>query len=318
MNESLSTPVLFLVFNRPDTTRQVFEAIRKAKPQKLYIAADGPREGRAGEAERCAETRAIVDNIDWPCEKKTLFREQNIGCRNAVSSAIDWFFSNEEEGIILEDDCLPSASFFTYCTELLELYRHDDRIMHICGDNPTDGTVYGASSYYFSPFGLIWGWASWRRAWQKYDLGMSSFPAFKEQKQIQNVFHQKTYQNYWLEKYQDIYDAKIDTWDYQWLYTIMCEGGLAIVPNVNLIQNIGFGADATHTTFESHLSNKTTGEIVDLVHPQFKLINGDAIRFTMEYYYNTPEKIGFLESFLLYRIARSIYGSIRNALGLNG
>lgn len=317
MSASLSTPVLLLIFNRPDTTREVFEAIRKARPQKLYVAADGPRKDKAGEAERCAETRAIVDNIDWPCEKVILFRDQNLGCRNAVSSAIDWFFSNEEEGIILEDDCLPSPSFFTYCAEMLEKHRDDPSVMHICGDNPTDGKVYGEGSYYYSPFSLIWGWATWRRAWEQYDVNMSSFPAFRDHQKIKDVFHQATFQKYWTEKYQELYDGKVDTWDFQWFYTIMCEGGLAIIPNVNLITNIGFGADATHTTSESHLSAKKRGELVNIVHPMFKLPNSEAIAFTMQYYFNTPEKEPALEKFALYRACRSVYGKLRNALNLN-
>jgi hypothetical protein len=178
MFEICNTPVLFLIFNRPNTTEQVFEAIAKAKPRCLFVAADGPRTDKEGEAEKCQAVRDIIKRVDWDCEVKTLFREQNLGCKEAVSSAITWFFEQVEEGIILEDDCLPSDSFFSFCAELLEKYRDDKRIMMISGDNFQDGIQRGDASYYFSSVPWIWGWATWRRAWRLYDREMQTFPSF--------------------------------------------------------------------------------------------------------------------------------------------
>ena len=161
----ISTPVLFLIFNRPELTEKVFQKIQDAQPKYLFVAADGPRDNKYGEKDLCEKTRAVVlENITWECEVKTLFRTENLGCRTAVSSAINWFFENVEEGIILEDDTVPDNSFFSYCQALLEKYRNHEQIMMITGDNFQDGIKRGNGSYYFSRYVHIWGWASWRRA----------------------------------------------------------------------------------------------------------------------------------------------------------
>lgn len=165
-----STPILFLIFNRPDTTRIVFKRIREIRPSKLYVAADAPRANKLGEAELCMETRAIIKDIDWPCELKTLFRDENLGCKLSVSGALDWFFENEECGIILEDDCLPDLTFFSFCKELLERYKDDDRIGHIGGNCFLPGQIAKELSYDFCSITHIWGWATWRRVWKNMDV----------------------------------------------------------------------------------------------------------------------------------------------------
>ena len=244
----LKTPVLFLVFNRPDTTKQVFEAIRKAKPPRLYVAADGARETKEGEAEKVKAVRKyIMENIDWECEVKTLFREQNFGCKMAVSGAIDWFFENEEMGIILEDDCLPSQSFFWFCEELLERYNDDERIFLISGYNKQNSWKKETNDYFFSQFGGIWGWASWRRAWSHYDIAMKDIDAFIEQNHFQNLLGKKLGKIRQDSIYNSIVVNNMDTWDYQWAYARHKNSGMACVPSVSLIENIGFGEDATHT-----------------------------------------------------------------------
>ena len=177
----LNTAVLFLVFNRPETTARVFDAIRKARPPRLYVAADGPRTNRPGEAERVEKVRQIATAVDWPCEVNTLFRKDNIGCKRAVSGAITWFFEKEEEGIILEDDTLPSQSFFWFCQELLEIYRDDERIFIISGYNKQDEWNAEKVDYFFSYFGGIWGWASWRRAWKHFDIEMTDLERYAAQ-----------------------------------------------------------------------------------------------------------------------------------------
>jgi hypothetical protein len=267
-NLILTTPVLFLVFNRLDTTKQVFEAIRQAKPPKLFIAADGPRVDRDDEAEDCDTVRQfIMNNIDWECEVKTLFRDQNLGCRVAVSSAIDWFFENVEAGIILEDDCLPHPDFFNFCQDMLEYYRNDESIMHISGANFQFGKQRGDGSYYFSRYAHIWGWASWRRAWQYYDVNMKSFPNFKEQNIIGDIFPDKKIQCRWLEILDKIYskDPIFNTWDFQWAYTVLLHQGRCITPNCNLISNIG--GSATHEINSKHVDLKLCSLGDKVLHP---------------------------------------------------
>lgn len=241
------TPILFLIFNRPDTTRQVFSVIREIKPTRLFIAADGPRADRSGDAKLCKETRQIIKEIDWPCQVQTLFRDNNLGCKIAVSSAIDWFFDQVEEGIILEDDCLPDPSFFPYCSALLEKYRNRDNIMLISGTNLLGKWKEDKQSYHFSVYGGIWGWASWRRAWKKYDVEMKDWPDQETKQAIRKFMgSQKQYKERAF-RFDRVFRGKIDTWDYQWSFTRLKNQGLSIVPAVNLVKNIGFGTEATHT-----------------------------------------------------------------------
>ena len=243
----LKTAVLFLVFNRPDTTAQVFEAIRQAKPPRLYVAADGPREGREGEAERVAKVREIVTAVDWPCEVKTLFRELNLGCKYAVSNAISWFFEQEAQGVILEDDTLPSQSFFWFCEELLDRYKDEERIMSITGTNITKGVLID-ESYFFSNYALMWGWATWARAWVKYDLELRSWSR-RQQSTIFRGAGVKSLpaQNRWKEILKKTHQNEIDTWDYQWIYSCWINRGLTVAPAKNLVRNLGFSEEATHT-----------------------------------------------------------------------
>ena len=273
----LTTPVLFLIFNRPDTTQKVFDAIKKAKPKQLFVAADGPREGKEGEKDKCEQARKVIEQIDWDCKVKTLFRDKNLGCKVAVSSAIDWFFENVKEGIILEDDCLPSQSFFWFCRELLEHYRDDTRIMTISGDNFQFDRKRGDGSYYFSKYPHIWGWATWRRAWKHYDINMKNFEEFKKEAQINNIFPIKQQQKYWTKIFQTVYEEKIDTWDYQWAYTCFINNGLCVTPNVNLVSNIGFSSNSIHTKDKSStFSEMEAREITDIIHPNFILADQEA------------------------------------------
>jgi len=270
----LNTAVLFLVFNRPDTTKQVFEAIQQAKPPRLYIAADGARESKEGESETVKAVREFVmQNIDWECEVKTLFRGENLGCKMAVSGAIDWFFDNEEMGIILEDDCLPSQSFFWFCEELLERYKDDMRVWNVGGYKfpHLNGDEY---SYNFSRYTHIWGWASWANRWKYYDVTLSQY---KENKKLLNEyeFFRENFENSSRIKILDkVVSGEIDTWDYQWNFTVRINNGLSIRPSVNLIANIGFGEEATHTLGDNkEIENNTASQIsLPLNHPEFIMI----------------------------------------------
>lgn len=278
----LNTPVLFLVFNRPDTTRQVFEAIREAKPPRLYIAADGPRSNKAGEAEKCTEVRKIATAVDWPCQVRTLFRDQNLGCKMAVSGAITWFFEQEEQGIILEDDCLPNQSFFWFCEELLNKYKDDERIGHIGGSNFQNGIKRGDASYYFSIYSFIWGWASWANRWVKYNTNLDQIekPDF-----LYDMFKDKRTRKYWHHIFDDMKQQKIDTWDYQWVFSLWYNNQLSIVPNVNLISNIGFGADATKTKRINKLTNVDRIDLGITKHPKNVIVDMEADAFISKTYF---------------------------------
>jgi hypothetical protein len=246
----LKTPVLLIIFNRPDTTRIVFDAIRKARPERLYVAADGPRPHAPGDQTKCAEARKIVDSVDWPCDVKVLFQDKNLNCGKAPSTAITWLFTHEDEGIILEDDCVPSQSFFRYCQELLEKYRDDDRVMHIGGNNFLGGWQNDPDhSYYFSRSGHVWGWATWRRAWRMFDIDIRLYEKVKQNRLLDNVFLNRLEKIYRLRKFERTIEkrGKVDWWDYQWDFARIINSGLAIVPNRNLVKNLGFGQDATHT-----------------------------------------------------------------------
>jgi hypothetical protein len=241
----LRAPVALFVFNRPDQTRRVFAEIRRARPRRLFVVADGPRAGRPGEAASCAAVRAVVEAVDWPCDVQRDYAAANLGCRLRVSSGLNWVFAACEEAIILEDDCLPHSDFFRFCDELLERYRPDDRVMHIGGANFQFGRRHGSASYYFSRYAHVWGWASWRRAWRHYDVSLRAWPL--EGERVVRQFERLGERWFWRWTWSEVRAGRIDTWDYQWGFACAARGGLAIVPNANLVSNLGFGATATHT-----------------------------------------------------------------------
>lgn len=276
----LNTPVAFLIFNRPDTTERVFAEIARAKPPKLLVVADGPRAARTGEAEQCAKTRAIIDRVDWDCEVLTNFAETNMGCKARVASGIDWIFSQVEECIILEDDCLPEPTFFRFCEEMLVRYRDNPRVGMVSGGNLQFGRKRGRASYYFSRYTHIWGWASWRRAWRLYDRDIALWPAFRDEGWAQSFFRTQGEREYWANSFQAVYDGKLDTWDCSWTFTAFIHGLLQVAPNVNLISNIGFGPQATHTQVVGIHANMPTEPMqFPLAHPSFVLQDPDADRY---------------------------------------
>lgn len=266
----MKTAVLLVTFNRPELTKAVLDLLRQVRPQRLYFASDGPRQSHPEDVAKVTETRALVEQIDWPCIVKVNLQNTNLGCRWAVTTALDWFFENEPEGIVLEDDVIPDPSFFPYCEQLIERYRDEPRIMAItaCNFQPPDRT-YDAS-YYFSCFNHVWGWASWRRAWELNDPELSSFPSNDLKIRIEALSQVNTFHSYWIRAFQDVKLGKIDTWDYVWTMSCWAKGGLTCTPSTNLVQNIGFGADATHTTSTSseHATLKRNALIFPLVHPK--------------------------------------------------
>ena len=253
------TPILFLIFNRPQLTAQVFGAIRESKPAKLYVAADGPRPEKAGEWKLCAETRTILDQVDWDCDVKTLLRDENLGCGHAVSEGITWFFQQEEEGIILEDDCLPDATFFPFCREMLSRFRDSQEVGSISGDNFFPPSLHSDKPYHFSKYAQIWGWASWRRFWKLYDFHLSGDLSEWEEI-IRKINPVENHARYWIQVFKAMRSGLIDTWDYQVMFSAWRNGLVHIYPSKNLIVNLGYGAEATHTRFDSPLTeHQSTG-----------------------------------------------------------
>jgi hypothetical protein len=287
---ALVTPVAFIIFNRPDTTDRVFQAIRQAQPKQLLVIADGPRADRPGEAEKCAATRAVIDRVDWECEVLTNYSDINLGCKHRVSSGIDWVFSQVEEAIILEDDCLPAPSFFPFCQTLLEKYRDDDRIAMISGTNCQQGNTRTSYSYYYSKYPHIWGWATWRRAWKNYDVDMKTWPACKQDNLLRAVFHDDYESDFWSGEFDGIHSGKVDTWDGQWAYTCFSQNQLSVIPGKNLISNIGFGINATHTTgTDSPWSNMLSHDVWEITHPPLLARAYEADLYNFDYHYGGKE-----------------------------
>ena len=273
----MKTPILFLIFNRPDTTREVFKVISNIKPEKLYIAADGPRKNKEGENEKCEQTRLIVNDIDWNCKLNTLFRDENKGCGKAVSEAISWFFANEEEGIILEDDIVPHPDFFPYCEELLEKYRNVDNVKFISGRNYLFGEKVSEYSYYFSAYNHVWGWAGWRKTWDIYDFSLQQKNEKDFEKAIRFYFDDLNAIRFWKIIFKKMKYGMIDTWDYQLTISLWFDRALSIIPNSNLVRNIGFSVDATHTKKENKLLSEYECEsILPIKHPEFVIQNREA------------------------------------------
>jgi len=273
MSSSFDIPILFIIFNRPDTANKVFEQIAKMRPRYLYIAADGPRKDNDSDKIRCEETRRIVEKVNWDCQLRTRFLENNYGCGRAVSSALSWFFSNEEEGIILEDDCYPDLSFFNYCQELLIKYRYEDSVFLIGGNSYQDNSYQAQTSYYFSNYPHIWGWASWRRAWQYYDFDMISLNDSIKNGKLDHVFQSKGERWHNLRIFEKVRKKKINTWDYQWVFSIWKEGGMAITPWYNMVENIGITNNSTHFFLKDKYRDNLTAKSISfpLVHPPMEI-----------------------------------------------
>ncbi len=240
-------PILFLIFNRLDVSEKVFNEIKKISPKKLFVVADGPRKDNLTDKFKCQQTRDLIKRVDWDCEVKTLFREQNLGCRMSLKSGITWFFEHVEEGIILEDDTVPEQSFFLYCQEMLERYRYDERIGLISGNNYYSGKKRNDYSYYFSLYAHIWGWATWRRVWKKYDNVMNTWPEIRDNNWLHDVFRHEGVENFFTDIFEKVYRGEVNAWSYQLQLVDFTNNYLVIHPNKNLVANIGFGEDSTHT-----------------------------------------------------------------------
>lgn len=285
----MNTPVGFFIFNRPETTECVFNEIVRAKPPMLLVVADGPRADRPGEAERCARTRALIERVDWPCDVRTNYADGNMGCRRRLSSGLDWIFNMVEEAIILEDDCVPHPTFFSFCEELLETYRDDERVAHISGTNFFFGEYSIEESYYFAQNPLIWGWASWRRAWRYYDVAMSLWPSIRDTGFLRDFRGGEKSPRVLRATFENIYQGKVDTWDYQWVFACLIQHGLAVTPGVNLVSNIGFSGDATHATEHNKFADMPVAPMMfPLCHPRHMIPDPAAAAATRKAFATSP------------------------------
>lgn len=277
----MNSAVAFFIFRRPEYTRRVWAEIRKARPPVLLIVADGP----VGEADRekSEATRAIVADVDWPCDVRRNYSDINLGCRDRMASGLNWVFSEVEEAIILEDDCLPDPSFFIFCDTLLSHYRHDARVMHIGGNNILGNRVSDTLSYHFSRCVHIWGWATWRRAWQYYDVRVASWPAAREAGLLRSVCSRRGERSTWAANFDRQFRGASRTWDYSWVYTVWAQHGLAIVPNVNLVSNIGLGSDSTHQQDGLWYMNMPTKAIGQIKHPVVMMTDEEADEWTYDH-----------------------------------
>lgn len=261
------TPIAYIIFNRPRHTRQTFAAIRALQPAKLFIIADGPRAGYPADTERCREVRKIVEQIDWPCEVYRNYADNNLGLKRRVSSGLDWVFEQVDRAIVLEDDCLPHPDFFDFCETLLERYENDERVWVITGNNFQDGHSRGDAAYYFSKFPHCWGWASWRRVWRHYQGHLPFWPEWSSSKDWRLKLPDRVERNYWFNIFEKVRRNEVDSWAYPWLGCVWYHGGLTATPNVNLVTNIGFGPDGTHTVTDEDKEGIPVLPLGPLVHP---------------------------------------------------
>ncbi|MGI0484474.1 glycosyltransferase family 2 protein [Pantanalinema rosaneae CENA516] len=284
----MNISVALIIFKRPDLTKKVFERIRQAKPKTLFVIADAPRPERPEEVDLCTTTRAIIDSVDWTCEVVKNYAEINLGCRLRLATGISWVFDQVEDAIILEDDCLPHPSFFQFCQELLERYRDDERIMMISGTNYAGEWKSKLQSYHFSYYGGIWGWASWRRAWKYYDDSMHLWTDQHTKDLIRDLLCDKEQFEAREKLFDSVLKREIDTWDYVWSFARLSQSGLSIVPSINLVSNLGFGLDATHTTnSNSHLSRMKVNPLkFPLQHNNTLIADRDYDRYLFRSLYN--------------------------------
>ena len=266
----LEPPVVFIIFNRSEHARAVLDVIASARPRQLFVIADGPRAERPEDARRCAQTRALIERIDWPCDVRTDFSAVNLGAGRRIASGLDWVFEQVDRAIILEDDCVPHPSFFRFCQELLDRYQDDDRIRTICGSNFLMGKARNNWSYHFSNFHALHGWATWRRSWQRTDMSMRLWPEVRDNGWLVDICGSKRMAKFWAIRFDLAHRGELNAWDYPYILSCWMDQTLALTPNVNLIRNIGFGAEATNTTFIADFCRRPIEAMqFPLVHPPF-------------------------------------------------
>lgn len=302
-NSSFNTPVLFIPYDRPEIAEVTFSEIMRVKPRKLYVFIDGINK-KYYNGEKIQKCKELLNSINWPCKLSTNFQTLNLGAGKAVPEAISWVFQNEESAIILEEDCVPAMPFFSFCNILLEKYKLDTRICMISGNNPSEYFNNTNDSYFFSKYGHIWGWATWKRAWDQYDFVMKDWPKFKETNQLSNIFTNKLEQKYHFQYFDKFYSKKEKhTWDIQWYYCRIKEYGLSIVPSNNLVMNIGVqGANSRGRNKAHFIPVNENYRIISI--PQFVLCNS-------YYDINHFNQVLYTKRFMLIRILKKVWRIIK-------
>lgn len=292
----LETPITYFIFNRPRITEKTFAVLREQQVPKLYVVADGPRPNHVSDVENCAAVRSIVSNVDWPCEVFYNFSDVNLGLKQRISTGLDWVFSQEQKTIILEDDCLAHPDFFRFCDELLHKYEKNEYVSVITGNNFQSGRMRGSASYYFSKYPHCWGWATWRRAWHNYDEDLLFWPNWKESGEWNMAMPDQVERRYWEEIFDNVHSGGINSWAYPWLASIWYRNGLTATPNLNLVMNIGFDEDATHTKLHAGIRDQVPiNSIGEILHPRAVKCDLKADRFTFDghfggWHYRQPWK----------------------------
>jgi hypothetical protein len=280
----IQTPIAYIVFNRPQHTERTFAVLREQRPSQLFVIADGPRLGHPADAVRCRAVREIVERVDWPCEVHRNYAKTNLGLKRRVSSGLDWVFGQVERAIVLEDDCVAHPDFFRFCDALLEHYALDERVSVITGNNFQNGRQRGEASYYFSRYNHCWGWATWRRAWQHYQGDLPFWPEWSRSADWCEKTPDAVERRYWEKIFDRVYAGQIDSWAYPWTACVWKFGGLTATPNVNLVSNIGFGEDATHTTAtKSAQAELPTQSLGRITHPKLVKRDDKADQWVFEY-----------------------------------
>jgi len=297
-NFKFDISVVFIIFNRPEKAEKVFKEIRQARPKKLFVVADGPRVDYPKDKNLVERTRSVIDRVDWPCDVFKKYSKVNLGCQCNISSGLKWVFENVNEAIILEDDCVPHPTFFRFCQELLYRYREDDRIFVISGNNFQKDRKRTDYSYYFSCFNHCWGWATWKRAWKHFDYDMNLWPIINKKEWLKGIWTNYKDYKYWKERFNSTFHGKINTWDYRWTFACWINNGLTILPNVNLVTNIGFDDDATHTKGgEIFLFIPTKSMEFPLNHPPFIMRDISADNYTQRYHFDVRLRTEIVRGF---------------------
>jgi len=283
-----TVPILVIFWNRPSMLEGLLDVLEPLQPQSLYLACDGPRAGDANNQALVQQCRALIDErVTWPVQLQRRYGDHNQGCRAGVAAAINWFFEQEPEGIVLEDDVWPDPSFFPFMQELLARYRDDSRIGSISSHHFHRQPSGDVSSYRYSIYNHCWGWGSWRRAWQQYDFALSSWPAFRDQGLLAGLGSRR-FQRYWTRILDATAAGQIDTWDFAWTYSHWKAGMLSCVPDRCLVRNAGFGPDATHTNAEACPLPEPEAMPFPLQHPRFVRPSPLHDQLTQRHQYRDP------------------------------
>ena len=286
-NANFYTPILLIAWRRPKEIKEVIDSLKVIRPKRLFISCDGARDNNVEEFEKVKKTQEVLlKTINWDCKIEWQISDVNLGCKKGVTKAINWFFENVQEGIILEDDVVAHYDFYKYCQDLLEKYRSDKRIWCISGSNNQNNIKRGKGTYYFGQIPLIWGWATWKDRWENYDVSLKKWPEIKSSKMLDNIFLDDLQKNHWSDIFENFYNfGNPDTWDYPWVFACLINNGLTAIPNKNLIKNIGFNSDATHTKWEISKENEVFGIGSNLIEPEFIICDLKAEKYQFDYFF---------------------------------